>query len=100
MANPVAQKNLIRYSQHHIDAKQSTALAQKQGSEGDVGCDGMAHFWAESLDKLMEVFESEYYKTVVVPDEAKFLDREKITMLIGEDDDKWDHGKAGSHVRI
>ena len=43
----------------------------------------MAILEAESMEKILEVFTSEEYKTVVVPDEGKLFDRSKTQMLPG-----------------
>lgn len=44
---------------------------------------GIAIFEAESFEKIVEVFTSEEYLRVVVPDEEKFFDRAKSTMVGG-----------------
>ena len=43
--------------------------------------DGIAIFKAESYEKILECFTNEEYLTVVVPDEEKFLDRDRIAIL-------------------
>lgn len=100
MRNPAAQSNLLRYSQHHFSSSDNDKLANTLGVKSDAGCDGIAHFWAESVEKLLAVFDTDYYRSTVVPDEAKFIDREKTTMVIGVDDDKWADGKAGERVTL
>ena len=45
---------------------------------------GMAVFEAESLEKIMEIFKDPEYHRVVVPDEDKFFDRTKTSILTGQ----------------
>ena len=44
---------------------------------------GIAIFEAESFEKIVEVFTSEEYLRVVVPDEHKFFDHENAQILAG-----------------
>ena len=48
------------------------------------------------------MFNSKYYKEVVVPDEEKMLDRSKTSLIVTVDEDKCIEGKApeGSHVFV
>ncbi|KAJ7903415.1 hypothetical protein B0H14DRAFT_2664824 [Mycena olivaceomarginata] len=43
--------------------------------------DGMAIFEAESYAKIFEVFQSEEYSKVIIPDDEKFVDRANWQML-------------------
>lgn len=45
---------------------------------------GMAIFEAESYEKIIEVFTHPDYLRIVVPDEEKFFDRAKSTMIGGQ----------------
>ena len=45
---------------------------------------GAAIFEAESFEKIMEVFQDPEYIKVVVPDEMKFMQREKCQMVAGQ----------------
>ena len=42
-----------------------------------IDADGYAIFEAESYEKIFACFMDDEYKTVVVPDEEKFINREK-----------------------
>ena len=44
----------------------------------------MSIFEAESVEKIFEVFTHPEYMRVVVPDEQKFFNREKSSLVIGE----------------
>ena len=44
----------------------------------------MAIFEAESYEKIIEVFTHPDYLRIVVPDEEKFFDRAKSTMIGGQ----------------
>ncbi|KAI8994043.1 hypothetical protein BD414DRAFT_411737 [Trametes punicea] len=77
----ISKKNLLKYEQHHY----TTAFDEAFKAVGFdlVPYRGLAIFEAESYEKLLEVFGSEEYKRVIVPDEAKFLDRPKTGFFIG-----------------
>lgn len=99
LGNPVAQQKLIKYSQHHTDAAHTKALADK-GYLLDTDWDGIAEFWVHSLEDLTAIFDSDYYKNIVVPDESRFIQREKARFIVGYDDDKWVDGKPGSFIDV
>lgn len=42
-----------------------------------LACDGMAIFEAATFEKIFEVFQDKEYIDTVIPDEEKFLDRNK-----------------------
>ncbi|KAF8186576.1 hypothetical protein K438DRAFT_2153255 [Mycena galopus ATCC 62051] len=43
--------------------------------------DGMSIFEGESFAKIFEVFQSEQYQKIIVPDEENFIDRTKFQMI-------------------
>jgi hypothetical protein len=45
---------------------------------------GIATFEAESIEKILEIFQDPEYLRVIVPDENRFLDREKSSLVAGE----------------
>lgn len=97
MGNPVARTNLVKYSQQHISLEATKQLAEMGFKTPSA--DGIAHFYAESLEKLLAVFDHEYYKNVVVPDEHNFIKASgRPETIVGVDDDKWADGKAGAGV--
>jgi len=75
----IAKRNLLKYEQMHKDHHVCKAL----DSLGFLPphWDGLALFEAESFEKFFAIFEDEEYKKIVVPDELKFIDRPKCTLL-------------------
>ena len=45
--------------------------------------DGITIYEAGSFDNIREVFADEEYKSKVIPDEEKFVDRTRTVMLMG-----------------
>ncbi|TBU29487.1 hypothetical protein BD309DRAFT_149726 [Dichomitus squalens] len=77
----VTKKNLLKYEQHHYTTQ------FEEGAKA-MGFDvapyrGIALFEAESYDKIMEIFASEEYNAIGLPDEQKFLDRSKTGFIPG-----------------
>ncbi|KAJ7773436.1 hypothetical protein B0H16DRAFT_1512344 [Mycena metata] len=64
----VVKKNLLRYEQAHTN-------------ESVLSADAMGIFEADSYAKIFEVFQSEEYKRIVIPDEECYLDRNATQML-------------------
>lgn len=95
---PIVRANLTRYSQFHIDAPFASSLSQAGIPIAEY--DGGAEFWAESYEAAMAVFQDEEYHRVVVPDEMKFLDREKAVMMVGYEEVEWDGGKVVESVKV
>lgn len=58
------------------------------------GFDGAAEFWADKIEDVAAVFADAEYLEKVVPDEMKFLDREKATFIVGTEEVKWEGGKV------
>ncbi|EMC96183.1 hypothetical protein BAUCODRAFT_147829 [Baudoinia panamericana UAMH 10762] len=88
---PIVQRNLTKYSQYHLDSALASQLRQSGLPIAEY--DGFAEFWAESYEDVLAVFQDEEYSRVVVPDEVKFLDREKAVMMVG-----WEEGKFEREV--
>ncbi|KIM35575.1 hypothetical protein M413DRAFT_32431 [Hebeloma cylindrosporum] len=79
--------NIVRYNQFHVLEPQSKASAAAGLPIADF--DGAAEFWVESLQDLFALFGDEEYLKKAVPDEANFLDRSSVQILVGEDQTKW-----------
>ncbi|KAL6717767.1 hypothetical protein ACLMJK_003852 [Lecanora helva] len=72
---PIAKQNLLSYEQSHANPESVQQLTHVGFPCSDA--DGMAIFEAESSEKLWAVFQDEEYHKVAVPDEEKFMDRER-----------------------
>ncbi|KAF2029835.1 hypothetical protein EK21DRAFT_66938 [Setomelanomma holmii] len=94
LSNPKAKKHLLRYSQVHLDTSFNSAL-QKGTASQPARYDGVAQFWAETKEDLMAVFESDYYKDVVVKDEGRFIKEKAFEMYVGDVQDCWVKPNAG-----
>lgn len=99
MKNPLAQKYVIKYTQSHFDAG-SNERFQAVGGQIPKSFDGIANFWFASMEDADKVFSSQYYKDVVVPDEARMLKRDQTTIFVTNDEDKWENGKPGPGVQL
>ncbi|KAF5385132.1 hypothetical protein D9615_000971 [Tricholomella constricta] len=75
------KKNVIKYEQAHVNDKYITAPQAMAMGLTAPDWDGFAVFDAESYDKLFEVFSSEEYAKIAVPDEENFIDRPKFQIL-------------------
>lgn len=93
MSVPACRKNLLKYSQYHIDAATTAAVSQANGVSNPVVYNGAAEFWVEKLEDMAEIFQDQEYIDKVIPDEKSFLNRDDAVLLIGEEQVKWD-GKA------
>jgi hypothetical protein len=60
------------------------AKVVKEGGVNPIPYVGLAIFEAESYEKIWEVFTDPEYFRVIVPDEHKFLDREKSSLVMGD----------------
>ncbi|KAI0674974.1 hypothetical protein C8Q78DRAFT_1009866 [Trametes maxima] len=80
---PVVKKNLLKYEQYHIDSTTTAAVA-RQFQQEPTAWAGQVIFEAESLEKILEVFQDEEYQRIVVPDEEKFVKRTEILPLVGQ----------------
>ncbi|KAL7281347.1 hypothetical protein PYCCODRAFT_1364835 [Trametes coccinea BRFM310] len=78
----ITKKNILHYEQHHY----TTAFEEGVAAMGFdvVQYRGIAVFEAESYEKIFEVFQSEEYKRVVLPDEANFIERSKTGFVAGD----------------
>ncbi|KAJ7475960.1 hypothetical protein FB451DRAFT_263796 [Mycena latifolia] len=76
----IVKKNLIKYEQAHVNQSVLMQLVQAMGAPMSEW-DGMVIFEGESYAKIFEVFQSEEYNRIVVPDEENFLDRQGAQML-------------------
>ncbi|EIM86301.1 uncharacterized protein STEHIDRAFT_122222 [Stereum hirsutum FP-91666 SS1] len=82
------QTNLVRYSQFHILSKESETVAALGLPIGPY--DGAAEFYVNDLKDLLAVFGGEEYQQNVVPDELKFMKRDEVMFLVGENDIKFE----------
>lgn len=73
----------VRSRQFHLNQDANAALSAAMGVPPPSIC-GMAIFEAESFEKIFEVFQSEEYQRVIVPDEQKFMAREKSQLIAGD----------------
>ena len=97
MKNPIAQQLTIKYTQAHFDSNGNKAFAAV-GVPNPSTFDGIANFWFASIEDAQKVFSSEYYVNIVIPDEERFVQRDKTTIFVTNDEDKWVDGKAGPGV--
>lgn len=77
---PEAKQHVIRYIQTHPIREQSSTT-----KVGDF--DGTAELWFDSVEGLDSTLNSEFYKTVVYPDELTFLDHENTLVTLGYQDE-------------
>lgn len=73
-SQPEVQQNVKRYIQAH-----STGESLDQFPTAPY--DGIAQIWVDRLEDIDKVFGSENYNKYIAPDEAKFIDREKIVWI-------------------
>ncbi|KAK5736812.1 hypothetical protein LTR17_007137 [Elasticomyces elasticus] len=95
---PIVQEKLIKYQQFHASHPFSAGLKTHGLPVADY--DGGAEFWAETYEDIMAVFQDPEYERIVVPDEKKFLDREKAVMMLGWEEVKWDDHKPAEGVKV
>ncbi|THG98646.1 hypothetical protein EW026_g3585 [Hermanssonia centrifuga] len=82
------KENLVRYNQFHVLESPSSQLAA-------IGLpiapyDGAAEFWVDKIEDLLALFGDEEYQQTAIPDEANFLDRSVVQVLVGEDQLKYE----------
>ncbi|KAJ7364153.1 hypothetical protein DFH08DRAFT_838454 [Mycena albidolilacea] len=77
----VVKRNLLKYEQAHINDPVLQQIMQMIPGAPTADWDGMAIFEAESYAKVFEVFQSEEYSKVIIPDDEKFVDRANWQML-------------------
>ncbi|KZV89985.1 hypothetical protein EXIGLDRAFT_771268 [Exidia glandulosa HHB12029] len=82
---PIAQKNLVKYVQYHINAEASAIIGTVMPI---VSFDGAAIFYARSQEELLAVFRHPEYLSVVVPDEESFIDRPASQVMVGYEEVK------------
>ena len=87
MQNPVAQEKAVEYAQTHFNAPGNAKLGAG-GFFVPQDYDPIANFWLRSLDDANKVFNSKYYRNVIVPGEEKMLDRSKTTIMVTVGEDK------------
>ncbi|KAI0633416.1 hypothetical protein C8Q77DRAFT_1114843 [Trametes polyzona] len=80
---PIVKKNLIKYERFHIDTPTTTSLSQHFTGEAPAPFGGVAIFESDTLEKLLEIFEDEEYKRLILPDAEVFVDSSKAQILAG-----------------
>ncbi len=94
---PELAQHLVRYEQNH---RLAADYARDEGRA--PGFDGATVQWLESMESFYAFVREPKYAELIAPDEARFLDRESITLLFTEDDDvKIDGGdRANATVKL
>jgi hypothetical protein len=67
VASPDIRKYLRRYVQHHVKPNTLNPVAA-------LGFDGFSEVWYDRREDRELLLATDYFKTVIVPDEANFLD--------------------------
>jgi len=73
-SQPEVKEYVKRYVQVH-----STGEELKQFPTAPF--DGIAEIWVDKMEDINKVFGSENYSRVIAPDEAQFIDRDKIQWI-------------------
>ena len=86
--------NLRRYVQTHtLDADVNAQLAATRGTF--EAFDGVAELWWDSLDDMLAAFGSEdgqHANTALAEDEARFIDLERSSLFLAEEQVIFDSG--------
>ncbi|GAM91181.1 hypothetical protein ANO11243_092280 [Dothideomycetidae sp. 11243] len=93
---PIAQKNVSKYAQFHVDHDLSNRLA-KEHDMTMAPFDGGVRMWANSIEELMAVYQDPEYIENVIPDEEKFAKRDEYQMMVGWEEVHWCDGKMQHH---
>jgi uncharacterized protein (TIGR02118 family) len=59
--------------------------------------DGIAEIWFDKMEDINQVFRTENYLKTIAPDEALFIDREKILWIYGRENIVIDFNLANKH---
>jgi uncharacterized protein (TIGR02118 family) len=59
--------------------------------------DGIAEIWFDKMEDINQVFGTKNYLKTIAPDEALFIDREKILWIYGQENIVIDFNLAGKH---
>ncbi|BBM97788.1 hypothetical protein MPTK1_1g08330 [Marchantia polymorpha subsp. ruderalis] len=86
---PIFKEKLIKYSQIHVRQTDMNSSLSK-GLPMMMGYDGIMEAYAEKMEDFVALFESEEYKSLVIPDEERFVDRSQFKMFIGYEEIHWD----------
>ncbi|KAJ7475961.1 hypothetical protein FB451DRAFT_1173905 [Mycena latifolia] len=73
----IVKTNLIKYEQAHIN--ESVLIDGMKAPMPEW--DGMVIFEGESHANIFEVFQSEEFQRIIIPDAAKFLDTERSQQI-------------------
>jgi uncharacterized protein (TIGR02118 family) len=77
-SQPEVKKYVKKYIQVH-----STGESLEQFPVAPF--DGVAEIWFEKIEDINQVFGTENYLKTIAPDEALFIDRDKILWIYGEE---------------
>ncbi|KAJ9606731.1 hypothetical protein H2200_008740 [Cladophialophora chaetospira] len=86
-----AKAKITAYSQFHVDKTATGALKAMGVPLGHH--DGVAIMEAESLEAFLSVYQDKDFLEIVLPDEKRFIDRDKSFVLFGHQEDKKVNGK-------
>ncbi|KIJ36613.1 hypothetical protein M422DRAFT_782153 [Sphaerobolus stellatus SS14] len=78
----VTKRNIIRYSQLHVNLQYTETL--KQAGRPAADFDGVVEMEVEKLDDFLDIFTDEGYLKVAYPNEDSFLDRTSVQIVAGE----------------
>ncbi|KAI5825109.1 hypothetical protein K523DRAFT_251805 [Schizophyllum commune Tattone D] len=76
----VAHQYMSRYEQMHPSVATQKIWQEKYGIRSTT-FDGVGLFEADSFEDIRKVFDSEEYKTNILPDEYKFLDQDGCQII-------------------
>ncbi|KAI4521619.1 hypothetical protein K525DRAFT_200808 [Schizophyllum commune Loenen D] len=76
----VAHQYMSRYEQMHPSVATEKVWEEKYGIRATT-FDGVGLFEADSFEDIRKVFDSEEYKTNILPDEYKFLDQDGCQII-------------------
>ncbi|MBD1385932.1 EthD domain-containing protein [Mucilaginibacter rigui] len=77
-----SQPEVIQYVRKYIQVH-STGQSLDQFPVAPF--DGVAEIWFDKMEDINKVFGTENYLKTIAPDEAKFIDRDKILWIYGDE---------------
>ncbi|KIJ24680.1 hypothetical protein M422DRAFT_39056 [Sphaerobolus stellatus SS14] len=87
----VTKRNIIRYSQLHVNLQHSKTL--NQAGLQVASFDGMVEMEVENLDDFLAIFTDEEFLKIGSPDEDNFLDKTSVQVIVGEAFVKFDRAR-------
>lgn len=95
MKNPLAKAHILRYTQSHF-GEASNKQFEATGLQAPKSFDGIANFWFEKIEDAHVVFQSEYYRDIIVPDEERMVKRDQTSIFVTEDVEYWNREVSGT----